>query len=116
MITIKSIGVFEGVLEVSVMPVLINIVSWIYNEHDKKIVITSGFRMGDMGVHGQRPLRGLDIRSRIYSDPNRLCQMVNDRWEYDWVRPEMKCAILHGKDVHIHLQVHPRTRLKITTM
>lgn len=109
MIAIKEMKVLRGLMEVPTMGVLIDIVEWIYEKHSQDLVITSGFRKGDPGVHGQIPLRGTDLRSRIYSDPERLCRLVNDRWEYDGKRPEMKCASLHGEDVHIHLKVHLRT-------
>ncbi len=101
-------------MEVPTMGVLIDITEWIYKEHDQNIVITSTFRRGDPGVHGQVPLRGIDLRSRIYSDPGRLCRLVNDRWEYDRKRPEKVCALLHGLGLneHVHLQVHPRTSLR----
>lgn len=101
-------------MEVPAVGVLMDIVEWIYDEHDQNHVITSGFRREDAGVHGQNPLRGLDLRSRIYSDPNRLCRLVNDRWEYDGKRPEKVCALLHGIGLneHIHLQVHLGTRLR----
>ena len=112
MITVKDIKVLRGLMEVPTMGSLMDIVEWIHDEHDQNLVITSGFRRGDPGVHGQIPLRGLDLRSRIYSDPERLCRLVNDRWEYDRKRPEKVCALLHGLGLneHIHLQVHPKTR------
>lgn len=109
MISIKEIKVLRGLMAVPVAGKLIEIISWIY-ERDQNLVITSAYREGDPGVHGQNPVRGIDIRSRIYSDPDRLCRLVNDRWEYDPKRYKMECADLHGKDIHIHLQVHPRTR------
>ncbi len=99
-------------MEVPIMGIFLDILEWIYEKHDQNLVITSGFRKDDPGVHGQVPLRGIDIRSRIYSDPERLCRLVNDRWEYDTKRAEKDCALLHGVDFnkHIHLQVHPRTK------
>jgi hypothetical protein len=74
--------------------------------------ITSAFREGDTGVHGTIPLRGLDIRFYIYTNPQNVVDTINVIWIYDFKRPEMKCAILHdtGKGKHIHLQVHPNTR------
>ncbi|KKM14521.1 hypothetical protein LCGC14_1705280 [marine sediment metagenome] len=114
MITIKGIAVLIALMGVPTMDSLMDVVEWVYEEHDQNLVITSGFRKGDPGVHGQIPLRGLDIRSRVYSDPDRPCRLINDRWEYDWKRPEKKVASLHGEgdEIHIHLKVHPRTRLR----
>jgi hypothetical protein len=75
-------------------------------------VVTSAFRENDPGVHGTTPLRGLDIRSAIYSNPQNVEDSINCIWIYDPERPEMKCAMLHdtGGGIHIHLQVHLNTR------
>jgi hypothetical protein len=74
--------------------------------------ITGAFRDGDLGVHGTIPLRGLDFRSYIYTNPQNVVDTINQIWSYDFKRPGKMCAILHdtGKGNHIHLQVHPNTR------
>ena len=58
------------------------------------------------------PLRGLDLRSFIYKNPQNIVDTINKVWMYDYKRPHMKCAIYHdtGQGDHIHLQVHPNTR------
>lgn len=74
-------------------------------------VITSLYRMGDTGVHGTLPLRGADLRCRNNGLGLLIAKWVNERWQYDPARPELKTAIAHSKDTgfHIHLQVHPKT-------
>ncbi len=96
-------------------PVLIDIVEFI-NQKYKRVIITSAFRLGDSGVHGTVPGRGMDIRSWIYIFSSRVVKAVNAQWIYDPRRPKKQCAILHknrgGRGKHIHLQVHRRTELK----
>lgn len=77
-----------------------------------EFTLTSLYRIGDTGVHGQLPLRGMDLRCRSIRLGEQLEQMINEEWIYDPSRPDMKCAILHGEgaNLHIHLQVHPNTR------
>ena len=74
-------------------------------------VITSAYRPGDSGVHGQIPLRGIDLRCRSAAVGNYIANFVNNRYIYDPKRPKKKCALCHntGKGLHIHLQSHPRT-------
>ena len=76
-----------------------------------EVVITSAYRMDDPGVHGQNPLRGLDIRSYIYDDPTRVARLINEAWIYDLDRVTKTCALFHnsGKGDHIHLQVCDKT-------
>ena len=77
-----------------------------------KFTVTSLHRIGDKGVHGQLPVRGIDIRMRCEEIAAILVKKVNSAWMYDPKRPRMKCAIAHGKGLafHLHLQTHPRTR------
>ena len=74
--------------------------------------VTSLYRMDDAGVHGQLPLRGIDLRMRNIEIGKRIAVIVNERWQYDFNRPDMKCAIIHGigAKLHLHLQTHPNTR------
>lgn len=76
-------------------------------------VITSAFRQGDKGVHGQMPLRGLDLRCRDMLMGNHIADWVNARWQYDPERPEKECALCHdtGRGLHLHFQSHPNTVL-----
>ncbi len=73
--------------------------------------ITSLFRMNDPGVHGQLPLRGIDLRMRSILVGEQIEDMVNNRFTYDPDRPAMRCAVLHGDGLnqHLHLQVHANT-------
>ncbi len=77
-------------------------------------VITSLYRLGDTGVHGQLPLRGTDLRARRKVDAKRKIKWINKYWKYDPKRPKLKVAIAHGKDsnFHIHLQIHDNTEEK----
>lgn len=77
----------------------------------KETVITSLFRIGDEGVHGTLPLRGVDIRCRDMDLGEYIADYVNEQWTYDPDRPHMKCVIFHdtGSGLHLHLQVHPRS-------
>lgn len=76
-----------------------------------EFTITSLYRIGDSGVHGQLPLRGTDLRVRCYALGQVLEQMINEKFWYDPQRPELSCALLHGggANLHLHLQVHPNT-------
>lgn len=78
-----------------------------------EFTITSLYREGDNGVHGQMPVRGMDLRMRNKSTGQAIVDLINKKTTYDPSRPDMKCAILHGEgaNLHIHLQVHPRTVL-----
>lgn len=74
-------------------------------------VITSLYRIGDTGVHGTLPLRGIDLRSHKKEVDDVIERFVNKRWTYDPNRPLRDVAIVHnvGRGRHIHLQTHPNT-------
>ncbi|RKZ92899.1 MAG: hypothetical protein DRQ40_08220 [Gammaproteobacteria bacterium] len=76
--------------------------------------ITSLYRIGDRGVHGQLPLRGTDLRMRDKTTGQAIQKIINDRWAYDPARPDMECAILHGNgsNLHLHVQIHHNTERK----
>lgn len=92
---------------------LILLVHWILIR-ETRVYVTSAYRQGDDGVHGQNPLRGLDIRFWIYANPEKLVEHINELWVYDPARPNLKVALLHGEgsNKHIHLQVHNSTKLR----
>lgn len=73
--------------------------------------ITSLYRIGDNGVHGQLPLRGIDIRCQNSDLGSAIEASVNEKWKYDPARPHMKCCMFHdvGLGEHLHFQVHPNT-------
>jgi len=110
MIIIKDTDVLKEVL-CGFEPVLVEIATYIVYLYGNA-VFTSGYREGDPGVHGQKPGRGLDLRSWIYSNPQEVADVVNSKWQYDPRRPKKKCAIVHKTKtgaVHLHLQSHPKT-------
>jgi len=74
-------------------------------------IITSLYRIGDNGVHGQLPLRGMDIRCSLDSIGRQIEGWVNQRYHYDPSRPQMKCCMYHdvGLGRHLHFQIHPNT-------
>ncbi|MBL4838402.1 MAG: hypothetical protein JKY34_12580 [Kordiimonadaceae bacterium] len=76
-----------------------------------EFTITSLYRIGDKGVHGTLPLRGADLRVRLPAAGEVMADYINARWQYDSERPAMRCAVLHGMgaNLHLHVQVHPRT-------
>ena len=73
--------------------------------------ITSLYRIDHTGVHSTLPLRGVDLRCRVEEIGEEIAAIINELWEYDPDRPEMKCAMVHGEggNMHLHLQVHPTT-------
>lgn len=75
-------------------------------------VVTSLYRIGDVGPHGTLPLRALDERCRDKAVGDRIAEYLNSRWIYDPGRPQMKVCMCHdaGKGIHLHYQVHPQTR------
>ena len=75
-------------------------------------VITSAYRPGDPGVHGQMPVRGADRRCRNSAIGNAIKQWLNRKWEYDPERPHLDVCIFHKCDEHgwhLHCQVHNNT-------
>ena len=109
-IKIKNHDVLRHVLRAVYDDKLILLISWVWTRCSH-VVITSGYREGDKGVHGTLPCRGMDIRSWIYNNPQAIVDDINAHFSYDPDRPEKKCAILHdtGNGNHIHNQVHPNT-------
>lgn len=75
-------------------------------------IITSLYRFNDTGVHGQLPLRGVDLRCRNREFGELMELYVNERWKYDYRRTYLNVAVAHGdgNNYHVHLQVHPNTR------
>ena len=75
-------------------------------------VITSLYRINDSGVHGQLPLRGIDVRCTDSEKGKYIEDSVNSRWSYDPNRPWMKVCMFHdvGQGEHLHFQVHHNTK------
>ncbi len=76
-----------------------------------ELTVTSLYRIGDKGVHGQLPLRGIDVRCHDPARGKMAESYMNNLWNYDPNRPEMKVCIFHdvGKGAHLHLQSHPNS-------
>ena len=92
-------------------PKLREMVAWLEKSTGFTFTITSLYRIGDTGVHGQLPVRGIDLRCRNKVVGHELEYLVNYFWLYDPTRPIKECAFLHGvgANLHLHLQVHPNT-------
>lgn len=86
---------------------------WLEDTTGLEYTITSLYRIGDSGVHGTLPLRGIDLRCRNAETGKVIERLINESWIYDPARPDISCAILHGEgyNLHLHLQVHPDTTL-----
>ena len=111
----KDLKVLRNILAVAWHPILIALFLWMCVRYSKgKILLTDAYRKGDKGVHGTDPLRGFDLRSSVFDNPELVAEDVNSVWIYDPDRPHMKCCILHdvGKGIHLHFQVHPKTIYK----
>ncbi len=93
-------------------PLLREIVLWVEENYGEQTV-TSLYRIGDAGVHGQLPLRGVDLRDYSESLSREIMAEVNERWSYDPKRPAIGCCLYHKNRVgggrHLHFQVHPNT-------
>ena len=89
-----------------------DLVVWIEDKTGMEFTGTSLYRIGDTGVHGTLPVRGVDLRCRDASLGKNIEALVNGEWVYDPKRASKKCAYLHGKgsNLHLHLQVHPNTK------
>lgn len=93
-------------------PKLREIATGFEDETGLTMTVTSIYRIGDDGVHGQLPVRGLDWRCRSFVLGNFIAGFINKRWVYDPARPEKKVCTCHevdGKGLHLHLQAHPDT-------
>ena len=82
----------------------------IEDQFQVEFTITSLYRIGDNGVHGTLPLRGIDLRCPDLHLGMLVRDFVNTHWTYDPDR-DMECAIFGDQNHldHIHLQVHPNT-------
>ena len=92
-------------------PILRELVQDVEDATGFEFTITSLYRIGDNGNHGQLPLRAMDLRCRNAVLGAAIEKWINVNWTYDYNRPEMKCCLMHGKgaNLHFHLQVHPNT-------
>jgi len=113
---IANVKVLRALMEVRYHPKMIALAMWTAIRVNHPL-ITSAYRAekvheDDSGIHMTIPCRALDWESRRLKDPQGVCDDINNHFEYDPKRPEMKCAIYHkvGKlGWHIHTQVHDNT-------
>ena len=88
------------------------VIHWLEEETGLTFTETSSYRTGDGGVHGTLPLRGIDLRCRNQAVGEAIVKLINEHWSYDFERPALMVAVLHGvgRNLHIHIQVHNNTR------
>jgi len=68
-----------------------DVLRWVEVETGLEFTITSIFRMNDDGVHGQLPVRGIDLRMRDEAAGKCIEKFINDNWSYDPKRSSLKC-------------------------
>ena len=92
-------------------PTLRKLVRSVEDETGFEFTITSLYRIGDNGNHGQLPLRAMDLRCRNVTVGAPIEKWINEHWIYDPQRSTKKCCLVHGagSNLHFHLQVHPNT-------
>lgn len=61
---------------------LIDIFCWTCDKWPGQVVVTSGYRHGEKGVHGCVLLRGIDLRSREFNNPRNVEHEINQEWDY----------------------------------
>lgn len=111
MIRVKNTTVLESLLVHPAHPKLIRLVVWFAIRYSDT-VLTGGYEERSYpSVHSVVPFRGMDVRSRVFPDPELVVTDVNLYWIYDPERPWLECAVYHdtGRGPHIHLQVCDRT-------
>jgi lipopolysaccharide biosynthesis regulator YciM len=135
-IQIKDEDVLFGLMEKRHDPMLCRIIRWIAKEWGD-IYITESYRKQRHAndLHGVIPVRATDLRSRIYVMPEMVEEKINENWQYDPDRLEMRVCVYHavcpncktnhlpphtptcrncGADIrdqwHFHIQTHPKTQ------
>ena len=95
-------------------PILREMANSLKTIYGVEFTITSLYRIDDPGVHGQLPLRGIDLGCRDDNLGELIEADLNSVYEYDPNRPRKKVCMYHdsGGGKHLHLQVHPNTRLR----
>ena len=109
-ITIKDFGILQSIEAAGGLhPKLWALLRWVHEQWPGRVIITSLYRQDDRGVHGQKPCRGADIRSWVFSYPDAIVAAINDVWDYG--DNQHQVALLHdaGRGEHIHLQVRDNT-------
>lgn len=88
MIRVKNIKVMRELIVVPLHPMLKEIFFWTCEQWPGQIVVTSGYRKGDAGVHGRDPLRGKDLSSREFNNPRQVEFKINQEWDYGKINPK----------------------------
>ncbi len=94
-ITCKNQKTLKSILVEGWHPTLINIYLWIINKYPDAI-ITEGYRLRDMGVHGTKPLRAFDLRAWSFKAPEKVAEDINKNWSYDHIRPHLQVCVFHA--------------------
>ena len=96
-----------------VHPKLRTLCMWLETTTGMEFTETSRYRIGDTGVHGTLPVRGIDLRCKVKRIGVEIVEYINTHWVYDKSRPLKVVAMYHdvGDGWHIHLQVHDKTKM-----
>ena len=111
MIKIKDLKVLDSLLIHPYHSKMRELLKWFCVRYSET-VFTGGYEERNYpSVHSVIPVRGMDVRSWVFSDPQAVVNDINSVWIYDPKRPGLKCAVYHntGRGAHIHLQVHNNT-------
>lgn len=99
MIAIKSNTVFFELVIHAWHPVLLELITWMEKHYSGRVLITSGFRLDDGGIHETVPLRAVDLRSTSFHsyNPVYVAEEINDRWDYG--KGRIKVCVFHRRGV-----------------
>ena len=132
----KQTKILGDALLVAWHPKLVELYLWeLIRYGSERILVTCAYEdRGYASVHATVPLRGFDLRERLFKNAEEVAQDINHHWIYDVDRPELNVVRLHavcgkcrfdheppirdvcdgcGKDIkynwHFHNQVHDNT-------
>ena len=110
-IQIKDSEILQGMLRYKAHPKLTELITWLSSQYP--IVITEFYRKKrhKNDLHGTNLIRAIDLRKWAYTDElaYRIKDEINNKYRYHNA-DQKQCAIIHGSDVHFHIQVHPETK------
>lgn len=112
-IIIANHKVLEGMGKVAWHPILIRLANWCAHRYSHFRITCAWEKRDYFSVHDTNPLRGLDIGIKEYDDPQGVADDINQCWQYDERRPNLKCAVYGDEDHldHCHLQCHYLTKI-----
>lgn len=95
----KDMNILAVSLEKPWHPMLVKLYLWELTRYgSERIMVTCAWEERDYSsVHSVIPLRGFDLRERLFKRPEEILEDINKFWSYDHKRPEMKVAILHAR-------------------